>query len=92
MPTVAEERIFLFRGKDGQGGPMTTHNEIVAFIQSIMPRKEKEARLKPVDFAEFVNSGINSQNAQVKEAMEAMLLSMRTQRSQNIELMAQLQR
>ena len=45
MPTVTKERIFLFKGKDGQGGPMTTHNELVNFIQSIIPRKEEQARL-----------------------------------------------
>ena len=45
MPSIAKERIFLFKGKDGQGGPMTTHNELVNFIQSIIPRKEEQARL-----------------------------------------------
>ena len=40
MPTVAEERIFLFRGVEGQGGKMTKHNEIVAFIKSIIPRRK----------------------------------------------------
>ena len=87
MPTVAMERIFLFKGIDGQGGPMTTHNEIVDFIQSILPRKEGYARLAQIDFAEFVDNGMNSQNAQVKQAIENMLKNMQ---KQNATLMAQL--
>ena len=32
MPAVADERILLFNGEDGQGGTKTTHNELVEFI------------------------------------------------------------
>ena len=41
MPAVAKERIFLFKGVDGQVGDMTTHNELVDFIQGIIPKKEE---------------------------------------------------
>ena len=44
MPTFTNERILLFRGDYGQGGPMTSHNEIVSFVQSIIPRKEAKLR------------------------------------------------
>ena len=39
MPAISKERIFLFKGADGQGGSMTTHNELMDFIQSIIPEK-----------------------------------------------------
>ena len=41
MPEVAKERIFLFKGEDGQGGTATTHNELADFIRSIIPAKEE---------------------------------------------------
>ena len=87
MPAVAKERIFLFKGEDGQGGTATTHNELVDFIRSIIPAKEEQARLAQVDFAEFVNNGIDSQNALLKEAIEDLVASMKLQ---NENLMAQL--
>ena len=59
MPYVAKERIFLFKGKDGQGGPATTHKELIDFIASMIPRKEGQARLAQVDFAKFVVNDIN---------------------------------
>ena len=50
LPTFDESRVFLYRGKGGQGGTETTHDEIKQWIVSKMPPVEKRAEVKPVDY------------------------------------------
>ena len=39
LPDIPSDRIFLFRGKSGQGGEMTTHEEIETWIyDKLAPR------------------------------------------------------
>lgn len=46
LPKMTQERIFLFRGKDGQGGQMTTHSELARWVKSMLPKSEQNSRVK----------------------------------------------
>ena len=45
LPEIPEDRIFLFKGKSGNGGELTTHEEITQWITSKLPPPEKEAQV-----------------------------------------------
>ena len=42
-PEMSTDRIFLFRGRDGQAGTETTHEEIKNWISSKLPPVEERA-------------------------------------------------
>ena len=37
LPTITQDRIFLFKGKDGPNGPATTTDEFHRWIESMLP-------------------------------------------------------
>ena len=49
LPTMSGDRIFLFKGKSGQGGAETTHDEIKNWIKSKVPPVRERAAVKKVD-------------------------------------------
>ena len=57
---IPNNRIFLFKGKKGQGGEMTTTEEIRAWISGNLPPREKEAEVKEVDYQEYVEEAAGS--------------------------------
>ena len=50
LPEMPGDRIFLFRGKSGQGGEETTHDEIKNWITSKLPPVQQRAAVKKVDY------------------------------------------
>ena len=62
LPAISNDRIFLFKGKKGQGGEMTTNEEITGWISSNLPPREKEAEVKEVDYQEYIEEAAGSDN------------------------------
>lgn len=54
LPEIPGERIFLFKGKSGQGGDKTTHEEISQWITSMLPPPAAAAKVKKVVYEEYV--------------------------------------
>ena len=54
LPEMTADRIFLFRGKDGQGGAETTHEELKNWITSKLPPIEGRAEVKNVDYDKYI--------------------------------------
>ena len=67
MPEVSKDRIFLFKGKDGQGGLSTPHAEIKSWVKNLIV-PEQAAQIQRLDYEELVADAMASNNQQMKEA------------------------
>ena len=63
LPTIPGNRIFLFKGKRGQGGDMTAHEEISQFVNSMLPPPIAAAKIKKVVYEEYVADCCNTGNS-----------------------------
>ena len=54
-PEINGDRIFLFKGRDGQGGNETTHEEIKNWIISKLPPVEERADVINVDYDKYIS-------------------------------------
>lgn len=54
-PEINGDRIFLFKGRDGQGGDETTHEEIKNWITSRLPPVEERADVINVDYDKYIS-------------------------------------
>ena len=52
-PEMSSDRIFLFKGRAGQGGEETTHEEIKNWITSKLPPVEARADVINVDLDKY---------------------------------------
>ena len=67
MPEIAKDRIFLFKGQDGQGGSKTTHEELSSWIKSIIV-PEQAATIQAINYEELVADGMASGNQEMIQA------------------------
>ena len=51
LPEIRGDRIFLFKGKNGQGGTATTHEQLTQWVNSMVPPSNEYAQLKQIDYA-----------------------------------------
>ena len=76
MPEITGDRIFLFKGRDGQGGAETTHEELKNWITSKLPPIEKRAGVNNVDYDKYISEALNSENEaranEAKKEVEAL--------------------
>ena len=74
LPEITPDRIFCFRGKNGQGGAATTHEELSAWVTSKLPRTEADkARIKNIDYADYCHNMADSGNEAMNDAVKAEL-------------------
>ena len=73
LPEIPNDRIYLFKGKNGQGGEMTTHEEITAWISSNLPPREKEAEVIELDYQGYVEEAAGSGNGAMQAAVKQEL-------------------
>ena len=62
LPVMTGDRIFLFKGRDGQGGAETTHEEIKYWITSKLPPIEERASVINFDWDKYISEAGNSEN------------------------------
>ena len=65
LPQIPSNRKFLFKGKNGQGGQMTTHEDITRWIMEMLPPPEKEAAVKEIDYEVYVEQAAGSGNIEM---------------------------
>ena len=70
LPEIPGHRIFLFKGKSGQGGDMTTHEEISQWITTMLPPPAEAAKIKKVVYEEYVADCAGTGNEAMQEAMK----------------------
>lgn len=66
MPELSQDRIFLFKAVDGQGGAATTNEEITSWIQSMLPPLEHATHAKEFKYDDYCVNASNSQNENVR--------------------------
>ena len=69
LPEIRGNRIFLFKGENGQGGARTTPEEITQWVSSVLPPPSAYARLKPIDYASFINENAACGNEAMTNAI-----------------------
>ena len=69
LPEIRGNRIFLFKGVNGQGGAATTHEEITQWVSSVLPPPSEHARLKEIDYASFMAENAASGNEAMSNAI-----------------------
>ena len=50
LPEIRGNRIFLFKGENGQGGAATTPEQLAQWVNSMLPPPSAYARLKKIDY------------------------------------------